>query len=100
MYVCVHIYTYIYLYGVQGVHTKHTQTHVHDMYVQICVCIVVMYRAFGFLLQEHCITMTRPENKVSKTSSSSFVYDRYDKVCIGIPMSIETRTDMHAATYT
>jgi hypothetical protein len=55
--VCVHMY--IYLYGDQGEHTKHTHPHVHDMYVQIYVCIVVMYRAFGCLLQEHCITITR-----------------------------------------
>ena len=46
----------------------------------------------------HSLNMTRPENKLSKASSSSFVYDRYvyDKVCIGIPMSIETRTDIEA----
>jgi hypothetical protein len=43
--------------------TNYTHTHVHDMHVQIYVCIVVMYRAFGFLLQEHCITMTRPEKQ-------------------------------------
>ena len=53
-------------------------------------------RVFSFSLHEHCITMTRPENKISEVSSFAFVYDRY-KVCIGIPMSIETRTDMHAA---
>ena len=43
--------------------------------------------------------MTTPENKISEVSSSSFVYDRYvyDKVCIGIPLSIKTRTGMHAA---
>ena len=42
--------------------------------------------------------MTRPESKISKVSSSSFLYDRYvyDKGCTGIPMSIESRTHMHA----
>jgi len=45
------------------------------------------------------MNVTRPENKLLKTCSSSFVYDRcvYDKACIGMPMSIQTPRDMEAA---
>jgi len=45
------------------------------------------------------MNVTRPENKLLKACSSSFVYDRcvYDKACIGMPMSIQTPRDMEAA---
>ena len=45
------------------------------------------------------MNVTRPENKLLKACSSSFVYDRcvYDKTCIGMPMSIQTPRDMEAA---
>jgi hypothetical protein len=40
--------------------------------------------------------MNRPQNEISKVSSSSLIYDRYvyDKICTGTPMSILTRTCM------
>jgi hypothetical protein len=81
---------------------SHTQTHTHTvklLIIHTCAVSSSVQSVFFSLLHEHCITVTRPENKISMASSSSYVYDRcvYDNVCIGVPISIETRTHMDAA---